>query len=158
VTSRWIIASVLAALALLHGERASAQPPAEETALVSPEGDDDDGADGLGVALMVIGGITAGAGATILVIDAADEDEAREEPGADAGLEGVRGRSAGETTDGSDVVPAVGLGLLVGGTVIHLIGVVIAFGARDDEDERRPAEARVQPILGPTFTGVRGSF
>lgn len=122
-------------------------------------GGDTDGGDVVGVALMVIGAGAVGVGATILVIDAAGEDAERDEAGADPGLEGVRGRSAQETTDDSGAVPAIGLGLVVGGAVVHLIGVVIAFGSHDDEDAAAPPPAaRVEPLVGPGFGGLRGTF
>lgn len=163
------IAAGLAMLTLLRSVSALAAEPAEPVAATDVAGGTDsvggdgeagatDGGDVVGVALMIIGAGAAGVGATLLVIEASSDEASRDEAGADAGLEGVRGRSAQETEGDGEVLPAVGVGLLVGGAVVHLIGVIIAFGGHDGDETRPAATARIEPLVGPTFTGVRGAF
>jgi hypothetical protein len=156
------LAALLAGALLLHSAPSAAQPaggdPAETQALdaaLEKDGGDDEaeGDDVVGIALMVIGGGLVAVGATILVIDASTEAE----PGGE-GSEGV-----GVTGDpGSDeLVPALGVGLLVGGAAAHLIGVVIAFGGSDadDEEERQtPAALELRPVVGPGYGALRGTF
>ncbi len=46
----------------------------------------------------------------------------------------------------------------MGGAVVHLIGVVIAFGGSGDDDAPPPAAFQVRPVVSPAYGGLRGTF
>ena len=109
---------------------------------------------------MVVGGSAFAVGATLLVVDATKEPEEPVDDGLDPGLGGARGRAGQVPLDDDDTLPIVGATLLGVGALVHLIGVVLVFGEDEGEGEAPPAAsaARIEPLVGPGFGGLRGSF
>jgi hypothetical protein len=104
---------------------------------------------------MVVGGVAAGVGATVLLVEAASPDPEPLDGGLDPGLGGARGRAGQLPLVVSSDATAVGAVLLGAGTLVHLVGIVFAFGSEGDD---APPRATITPLLGPTSAGLRGTF
>jgi hypothetical protein len=112
-----------------------------------------------GVVLVTVAGASLAVGTGIFVVGAATESTPNAPPGLDPGLGGLRGRGGQAPAGNPGLKYEVAAGLVGGGALLLAAGVaVLATSGRDDDSKKPAAALRVQPVLGPGFAGLRGTF
>lgn len=166
--SHAVAAALLAAIVATSGV-ARAEPPASpsapEAATTAPADTDanasteSDGASVPGIVLMIVGGVAVAAGATLAIADALREPPTTYERGLDPGVGGARGRAGQLPVVESSAMGPAGAVLLGAGALVHVIGVALVFGGDSGgEASPKPARASVEPVIGPGYGGLQGSF
>ncbi|HVY44896.1 MAG TPA: hypothetical protein VHB21_03415 [Minicystis sp.] len=111
-----------------------------------------------GIVLVSIAGGSLGVGTTLLLADVLTASTPIAPAGLDPGIGGGRGR-AGEATAGDAHLKAkIGAVLVGAGALVLPVGIVLLTLPRDDAKEEQKPAARVEPIVGPAFGGLRVVF
>ncbi len=117
---------------------------------------------GIGVASLVMGGAGLIAGGVLGGLSFPTRDDATalfDKCEADLGRGHCTGARADEVTATDDKATAfgnIGIGFLIGGAVFTGVGVgLVVVGGKKPADE---SQALIEPVIGPSFAGVRGSF
>jgi len=109
---------------------------------------------------MIVGGAVVAVGATLLILDAARTQPDPLDVGLDPGLGGARGRAGQLVLESEEAFMPFSALMLGGGALLQLVGIILVFGGDDGgQPDSKPAKAAtVEPLVGPGFGGVRGSF